>query len=168
MDCFKNTYGFYPKYPIADAGYGSYNNYIFREHNGIEKYMKFPIFKKETKKLHRHENSMFVGKGKVCAFFYKFNLLIHRSTKRGTIKNSTEFFHSPFIIFLLIGFLDTVLLLEHMYKMSRTLTLQMQEDAAAPVFSFHQAFIAPSFIKHLRSIHFLIPLPLQQGVPDFL
>ena len=36
MDCFiplmkhfKQTYGFYPKYPVADAGYGSYNNYIF-------------------------------------------------------------------------------------------------------------------------------------------
>ena len=30
-------------------GYGSYNNYIFCEQNGIEKYMKFPMFKKETK-----------------------------------------------------------------------------------------------------------------------
>ncbi len=53
MDCFiplmkhfKQTYGFYPKYPVADAGYGSYNNYIFCEQNGIEKYMKFPMFKK--------------------------------------------------------------------------------------------------------------------------
>ena len=29
MEHFKQTYGFYPKYPVADAGYGSYNNYIF-------------------------------------------------------------------------------------------------------------------------------------------
>ena len=51
MEHFKQTYGFYPKYPVADAGYGSYNNYIFCEQNGIEKYMKFPMFKKETKKI---------------------------------------------------------------------------------------------------------------------
>lgn len=52
MDCFKplmeklkSIYGFYPKYPTADAGYGSYNNYIYcycQEH-GMEKFMKFPI-----------------------------------------------------------------------------------------------------------------------------
>ncbi len=29
MEKFKNVYGFYPKYPVADAGYGSYNNYLF-------------------------------------------------------------------------------------------------------------------------------------------
>ena len=55
MDCFiplleqfHETYGFYPKYPVADAGYGSYNNYIYCEQHGMEKYMKFPMFKKET------------------------------------------------------------------------------------------------------------------------
>ena len=48
MNKFRNAYGFYPKYPIADAGYGSYNNYIFCEQNGMEKYMKFTMFKKET------------------------------------------------------------------------------------------------------------------------
>ena len=31
MNKFYTTYGFYPKYPVADAGYGSYNNYIFCE-----------------------------------------------------------------------------------------------------------------------------------------
>ena len=63
MDCFiplmkhfKQTYGFYPKYPVADAGYGSYNNYIFCEQNGIEKYMKFPMFEKETKDRKYHED----------------------------------------------------------------------------------------------------------------
>ena len=56
MEHFKQTYGFYPKYPVADAGYGSYNNYIFCEQNGIEKYMKFPMFKKETKDEKYHED----------------------------------------------------------------------------------------------------------------
>ena len=31
MEKFHKTYGHYPKYPVADAGYGSYNNYIYRE-----------------------------------------------------------------------------------------------------------------------------------------
>lgn len=56
MEKFRNTYGFYPKYPIADAGYGSYNNYIFCEQNGMEKYMKFTMFKKETTDKKYHED----------------------------------------------------------------------------------------------------------------
>lgn len=49
MDKFKSAYGKYPAYPVADAGYGSYNNYLFCEANGIGKYMKFAMFEKETK-----------------------------------------------------------------------------------------------------------------------
>lgn len=56
MDKFRDTYGFYPKYPVADAGYGSYNNYIFCEQNGMEKYMKFTMFKKETTDKKYHED----------------------------------------------------------------------------------------------------------------
>ena len=56
MNKFHSTYGFYPKYPIADAGYGSYNNYIFCEQNGMEKYMKFTMFKKETTDKKYHED----------------------------------------------------------------------------------------------------------------
>lgn len=63
MDCFiplieqfHKTYGFYPKYPIADAGYGSYNNYIYCEQHGMEKYMKFPMFRKETKDKKYHND----------------------------------------------------------------------------------------------------------------
>lgn len=56
MDCFQplmgrfsRCYGFYPEYPIGDAGYGSYNNYLFCEERGIKKYMKFTMFQKECK-----------------------------------------------------------------------------------------------------------------------
>lgn len=56
MDQFKNMYGFYPKYPVADAGYGSYNNYIFCDQHGMEKYMKFPMYKKETTDKKYHED----------------------------------------------------------------------------------------------------------------
>ena len=48
MEKFNELYRFYPKYPIADAGYGSFNNYLFCEQHGMEKYMKFPMYKKET------------------------------------------------------------------------------------------------------------------------
>ena len=56
MNKFRDMYGFYPKYPVADAGYGSYNNYIFCEQNGMEKYMKFTMFKKETTDRKYHED----------------------------------------------------------------------------------------------------------------
>lgn len=53
---FKDLYGKYPKYPVADAGYGSYNNYIFCEKNNMEKYMKFPMYKKTvTDKKYRED-----------------------------------------------------------------------------------------------------------------
>ena len=56
MEKFHKTYGRYPKYPVADAGYGSYNNYLYCEEHGMEKYMKFTMFKKETGDKKYHEN----------------------------------------------------------------------------------------------------------------
>ena len=63
MDCFKplmekfnNTYHRYPLYPVADAGYGSFNNYLYCEEHGMEKYMKFTMFKKETEDKEYHHN----------------------------------------------------------------------------------------------------------------
>ena len=37
MEKFNRTYGHYPKYPVADAGYGSYNNYLYCEEHGSGK-----------------------------------------------------------------------------------------------------------------------------------
>jgi hypothetical protein len=48
MEKFNRTYGHYPKYQVADAGYGSYNNYLYCEEHGMEKHMKFPMYKKAT------------------------------------------------------------------------------------------------------------------------
>lgn len=48
MEKFHGMYGKYPKYPVADAGYGSYNNYLYCEEHGMDPYMKFPMFYKET------------------------------------------------------------------------------------------------------------------------
>ena len=54
MNRFNEIYGFYPEYPVADAGYGSYNNYLFCHQKGMKKFMKFTMFNKETtdKKYH--------------------------------------------------------------------------------------------------------------------
>ena len=48
MDRFYRHYGRYPHYPVGDAGYGSYNNYLYCQEHGMEKYMKFPMYQKET------------------------------------------------------------------------------------------------------------------------
>ena len=58
MEKFKELYGFYSKYPVADAGYGSFNNYIYCQECGMEKYMKFPIYKKETKDKGYHDDPL--------------------------------------------------------------------------------------------------------------
>lgn len=56
MDCFVplverfvQLYGFYPQYPVADAGYGSFNNYLYCQEHGMKKYMKFTTYEKESK-----------------------------------------------------------------------------------------------------------------------
>ena len=49
MDGFFKRYGKYPRYPLADAGYGSFNNYLYCELHNMEKYMKFTMYEKETK-----------------------------------------------------------------------------------------------------------------------
>ena len=47
MECFKpliekfnQIYEKYPEYPVADAGYGSFNNYLYCEEHGMKKYMR--------------------------------------------------------------------------------------------------------------------------------
>ena len=56
MEKFNRLYGFYPEYPVADAGYGSYNNYLYCERHGMKKYMKFPMYEKETKDRRYRKN----------------------------------------------------------------------------------------------------------------
>lgn len=56
MEQFYNKYGFYPKYPVADAGYGSYNNYLYCAEHGMEKYMKFTMYEKESKDRKYRDN----------------------------------------------------------------------------------------------------------------
>ena len=90
MEKFNRIYGHYPQYPVADAGYGSYNNYLYCEEHGMEKFMKFTMFKKEItdKKYHndpyRAINFQRDGSGDlICPngkkFIFKYNKPIYRN-----------------------------------------------------------------------------------------
>lgn len=47
FESFKKRYGFYPKHPIADAGYGSYDNYFYNLTHDMSLSMKYSMFSKE-------------------------------------------------------------------------------------------------------------------------
>ena len=88
MEKFNSMYGKYPKYPVADAGYGSYNNYIYCEEHGMEKYMKFTMFEKETKDKKYQENPYRAVNFKrnnlgdlVCPNGKKFNFKCNQAVK---------------------------------------------------------------------------------------
>ena len=48
MEKHNKIFGRYPEKAVADAGYGNLSTYDFCTRNGIEKYMKFPSWKRET------------------------------------------------------------------------------------------------------------------------
>jgi len=45
---YHNRYGHYPKYPVADAGYGGLNNYRYLKDNELELYQKYAMYSKDT------------------------------------------------------------------------------------------------------------------------
>ena len=49
MEAFHSRYSFYPQYPVADVDYGNFNNYLYCHEKGMAKYMKLPMYKKESK-----------------------------------------------------------------------------------------------------------------------
>lgn len=65
MEKFNKQYGKYPKYPVADAGYGSFNNYIYCEQHNMQKFMKFPMFEKETKE-EKYRNNPYKSRNFKC------------------------------------------------------------------------------------------------------
>lgn len=89
MEKFNKTYGHYPLYPVADAGYGSFNNYIYCQEHGMKKFMKFTMFEKETKDKKYQSNPFRVDNFKtengklVCPngkyFNYKYSIPVSRN-----------------------------------------------------------------------------------------
>ena len=99
MEKFNCTYGFYPCYPVADAGYGSYNNYLYCEQHGMEKYMKFTMFKKETTdKKYREDPFRAVNFQRdadgnlICPNGRKFEYLYDRAVKGNKYGRTEEFY----------------------------------------------------------------------------
>ena len=99
MEKFNNTYGFYPRYPVADAGYGSYNNYLFCEQKDMEKYMKFTMFKKETTDKKYRENEFRAVNFKrdadgnlICPNGRKFQYLYDRAVRGNKYGRTEEFY----------------------------------------------------------------------------
>lgn len=95
---FKEKYGFFPKYPLADAGYGSFNNYIFCDVNGIEKFMKFTMYEKETKDKKYHNNEFRVQNFKIidgnmyCPNNKKFNFVYRQPVKNNLYGRQEEIY----------------------------------------------------------------------------
>ena len=61
FETFKQRYSFLPENPVADAGYGSYDNYMYNLINGMNLTMKYGMFSKEDekgfkKKLYNYKN----------------------------------------------------------------------------------------------------------------
>lgn len=54
LDHYKSLYGYYPKRPVADAGYGSFDNYKFCFDNGMGLYQKYPLYSKEKEKKYKN------------------------------------------------------------------------------------------------------------------
>ena len=99
MDKFSKTYGFYPHYPVADAGYGSYNNYLFCQQKGMKKFMKFTMFNKETTDKKYHEDIYRAVNFKrdengnlICPNGKKFNYLYSRPVKGNKFGRTEELY----------------------------------------------------------------------------
>lgn len=45
---YHKSYGYHPKYPVADAGYGGLKNYQYLKGNEMELYQKYALYRKET------------------------------------------------------------------------------------------------------------------------
>ena len=99
MERFNRLYGKYPEYPVADAGYGSFNNYLYCEEHGMKKYMKFTMFEKESKDEkyrddpYRAVNFPIDESGSpVCPNGKKFNYIYSRPVRGNKYGRTEEFF----------------------------------------------------------------------------
>ena len=57
LESYNQFYGTYPQTVVADAGYGSEENYNYLEEHGIEAYVKYNWFHKEQKKKFKNDIS---------------------------------------------------------------------------------------------------------------
>lgn len=99
MEGFRKRYGKYPKYPVADAGYGSFNNYLYCQQKGMEKYMKFTKYEKESKDSkyrddpYRAVNFAVDGEGyMICPNGRRFHFLTSKPIKGNQFGRTEEYY----------------------------------------------------------------------------
>ncbi len=143
MDKFSKTYGFYPHYPVADAGYGSYNNYLFCQQKGMKKFMKFTMFNKETTDKKYHEDIYRAVNFKrdengnlICPNGKKFNYLYSRPVKGNKFGRTEELYQCEDC--------NGCPHKEKCHKSEKNRIIRMNEELT----SFHQ-----EVIDNLESIH---------------
>ena len=61
MEKYKLMHGKLPLKTPADAGYGSYDNYMYCRENGIELFMKYPGYYEESKKTNSYDICPYCG-----------------------------------------------------------------------------------------------------------
>jgi transposase len=88
LDQFEQLYGQLPQTLIADAGYGSEENYELLENKEIEAYVKYPNFHKEQKKKHGnnpfHPDNLYYNSEDnfiVCPMGQRMEFQYHRKRK---------------------------------------------------------------------------------------
>nr|WIF88642.1 transposase [Acholeplasma laidlawii]WIF88718.1 transposase [Acholeplasma laidlawii] len=59
LEGFKQSYGYYPKYPVADAGYGGLVNYRYLKLNHMELFQKYTMYSKDTNDKKRMNDPYF-------------------------------------------------------------------------------------------------------------
>jgi transposase len=91
MDSFKELHGNYPKESIADAGYGSEENYLFAKEKDITPFIKYNYFHKEQTKKWKNDpfrsNNFYYNKEKDCCFCpmgQQMNKIGEKTTKTKT------------------------------------------------------------------------------------
>jgi len=59
LEGYRKAHGFYPKYPVADAGYGGLNNYRYLKMHDMELYQKYSMYGKDTSDKKRMSDPYF-------------------------------------------------------------------------------------------------------------
>jgi transposase len=69
LDQFNALYNHYPQVAVADAGYGSEENYTYAESKGIEAYIKYNYFDKDQhKKANKLTDNLFYNSNQDCFY----------------------------------------------------------------------------------------------------
>jgi transposase len=95
MEEHKAMYGKNPEVVVADAGYGSEENYTYLENNGVEAYIKYNTFDKEQKKTKKEvtpfsTEKLYYNESKDCFYCPMGQMMQSIGEKRRRSENNYE------------------------------------------------------------------------------